>query len=62
MNIKRGPRLSLVSGFFVFVEGLPQSTEQDSCARITHFGNWLRMVTELPADMAMKVLVTVHLK
>ena len=41
---------------------MPQSTEQDSCARITHFGNWLRMVTELPADVAMKVLVTVHLK
>ena len=41
---------------------MPQSTEQDSCARIAHFGNWLRIVTELPADVATKVLVTVHLK
>jgi hypothetical protein len=41
---------------------LPQSTELDTCARVAHFGNWLRVVTELPADTTMKVLVTVHLK
>jgi hypothetical protein len=41
---------------------LPQSTELDTCARVTHFGNWLRVVAELPADAAIKVLVTVHLK
>jgi hypothetical protein len=41
---------------------MPQSTEQDTCARVAHFGNWLRVETELPADMTMKVLVTVHLK
>jgi len=41
---------------------MPQSTGQDTCARVAHFGNWLRVVTELPADVAMKVLVTVHLK
>jgi len=41
---------------------MPQSTEQDTSARVAHFGNWLRVVTELPAGLAMKVLVTVHLK
>ena len=41
---------------------MPQSIELDSCARVAHFGNWLRVVTKLPADVAMKVLVTVHLK
>ena len=41
---------------------MPQSTEQDTSARVAHFGNWLRVVTELPAEVAMKVLVTVHLK
>ena len=41
---------------------LPQSTELDGCARVIQFGNWLRVVADLPADVAMKVLVTVHLK
>jgi len=41
---------------------MPQSTAQDTCARIAHFGNWLRVVADLPAGVAMKVLVTVHLK
>lgn len=41
---------------------LPQSTDLDTCARIARFGNWLRVVADLPAGVAMKVLVTVHLK
>ena len=41
---------------------MPQSTEHDTCARIARFGNWLRVVTELPTGVAMKVLVTLHLQ
>ena len=41
---------------------LPHTTEADTCARVTCFGNWLRVVAELPPGVAMKVLVTVHLK
>lgn len=41
---------------------MPQSTDLDTCARIARFGNWLRVVTDLPPGVAMKVLVTVHLK
>ncbi|MBA3479214.1 MAG: hypothetical protein H0T52_12585 [Lautropia sp.] len=41
---------------------LPETTERDTCARVAHFGNWLRIVAQLPPGVAMKVLVTVHLK
>jgi hypothetical protein len=41
---------------------MPQSTERDTCARIARFGNWLRVVTDLPPGVTMKVLVTVHIK
>ncbi len=41
---------------------MPQSTDLDTCARVTRFGNWLRVVTDLPAGVTMKVLVTLHLK
>ncbi len=41
---------------------LPTSTTQDTCARIRHFGNWLRIRAELPHGLCVKVLVTLHLK
>ncbi|MGE0801778.1 MAG: hypothetical protein AB7G13_18130 [Lautropia sp.] len=41
---------------------LPRSTEQDTFARVVRFGNWLRIAGELPAGVAIKALVTLHLK
>ncbi len=41
---------------------VPETTALDTFTRVSHFGNWLRVATELPAGVAMKVLVTVHLK
>lgn len=31
-------------------------------ARVSHFGNWLRLVVDLPAGVTLKALVTVTLK
>jgi hypothetical protein len=31
-------------------------------ARVQHFGNWLRLATELPDGAECTVLVTLHLK
>lgn len=31
-------------------------------ARVSHFGNWLRLAGEFPEDSALTVLVTLHLK
>ncbi len=41
---------------------LPRSTDHDSFLRVRHFGNWLRIVADLPDGLAMKALVTIHLK
>ena len=35
--------------------------EVDFC-KISHFGNWLRIAGELPADTSLKVIVALHLK
>ena len=41
---------------------LPAATDLDTCARVTRFGNWLRIVADLPAGCEMRALVTLHLK
>lgn len=41
---------------------LPRDTVHDSFVRVGHFGNWLRVVAVLPDGLAMKALVTIHVK
>lgn len=41
---------------------LPRDTGQDSFVRVRHFGNWLRIVAVLPEGLAIKALVTIHVK
>lgn len=36
--------------------------DQVSMGRIAHFGNWLRLVIELPPQVEAKIIVTLHLK
>ncbi len=37
-------------------------TERSVFARVAHFGNWLRVVADLPKGGKIKVLVTISLK
>jgi hypothetical protein len=41
---------------------LPARADEVTFARISHFGNWLRIAAELPDGSALMVLVTYHLK
>jgi len=41
---------------------VPAQTDGVSVARVRHFGNWLRVVSEMPAASRAAVLVTLHLK
>jgi len=41
---------------------LPLERDGTGCARVRHFGNWLRLAAELPAGQRVKVLATFHLK
>jgi hypothetical protein len=41
---------------------LPTKADEVTFARVKHFGNWLRLATELPDGAAVTVLVTYHLK
>jgi hypothetical protein len=41
---------------------LPVSKDEVTFARVAHFGNWLRVSSELPDGAALTVLVTFHLK
>lgn len=52
------------------IHWIPEGTEFDmpagknaiACARISHFGNWLRVSAELESGSNSTVLVTLHLK
>jgi hypothetical protein len=41
---------------------LPVDTGRDSFVRVGHFGNWIRIAADLPEGLAIKALVTMHLK
>ena len=41
---------------------LPTRRDDVRFARVSHFGNWLRLAGEFPEDSALNVLVTLHLK
>jgi hypothetical protein len=41
---------------------LPDALDQVTFARIRHFGNWLRVVADLPEGASLTVLVTLHAK
>ncbi|EKF18295.1 hypothetical protein [Nitratireductor pacificus] len=41
---------------------LPTERNAVSFARVTHFGNWLRLAGEFQNDSAVTLLVTLHLK
>ena len=41
---------------------LPAKADAVTFARVSHFGNWLRITAELPEGSAVTVLVTFHLK
>jgi hypothetical protein len=41
---------------------LPARRDQIAMARLTHFGNWIRVAADLPRGAAIKVLTTIHLK
>lgn len=41
---------------------LPRAIDLLAVARVTHFGNWLRIAADLPEGASATVLVTLHLK
>ena len=41
---------------------LPTRKDAVTFAKLAHFGNWLRLAVEMPADSELKALVTVHAK
>lgn len=41
---------------------MPTEKDAIACARVSHFGNWLRVATDFPDGSSSTVLVTVHLK
>lgn len=41
---------------------LPNAGGQVSFARVSHFGNWLRIVADIPADRALTLICTWHVK
>jgi hypothetical protein len=41
---------------------MPSERDGIACARVAHFGNWLRVATKFEDDAECTVLVTLHLK
>jgi hypothetical protein len=41
---------------------LPTRRDEVTFARVSHFGNWLRVASDLPVGAELTVLVTFHLK
>lgn len=41
---------------------LPTKRDEVTYARVRHFGNWLRVASDLPKGAEVTVLVTLHLK
>lgn len=41
---------------------LPTAVDELAVARVRHFGNWLRLATDLPDEAEATVLVSLHLK
>lgn len=41
---------------------LPTQTDEISWISVNQFGNWLRVAVDLPAEAAITVLVSIHLK
>jgi hypothetical protein len=41
---------------------IPANKDSLGVLRLRHFGNWLRLAADLPADARCVVLVSVHLK
>ena len=41
---------------------LPTRRDEVTFARVSHFGNWIRIAADLPEGATVKVLVTYHLK
>ena len=41
---------------------LPTRADEVTFARVAHFGNWLRIVAELPQGVCMQPVVTISLK
>lgn len=41
---------------------LPKKKDEATCARVAHFGNWLRVAADLPKGASVTVLVTIHVK
>lgn len=41
---------------------LPTAVDELAVARVRHFGNWLRLATDLPDGAEATVLVSLHLK
>ena len=41
---------------------LPTGADEVTFARVSHFGNWLRLAADLPQGSSLTVLVTFHFK
>ncbi len=41
---------------------MPSREDAVTCARVSHFGTWLRVRAEMPTGSSCRVLVTLHLK
>jgi hypothetical protein len=41
---------------------MPRTRDETTVARVRHFGNWLRVATDLAPGVSIKVLVTFQLK
>ena len=41
---------------------LPGEVDGVAFARVAHFGNWLRIVAEIPGGLTYKAIVAIHLK
>lgn len=41
---------------------LPSGQDEVSFARLSHFGNWVRLTADLPEGSEIRVLVTIHAK
>ena len=44
------------------ITAMPATLDEVQVLRVGHFGNWLRLATDLPDGAQCTVLVTVHLK
>lgn len=41
---------------------MPEEKDGIACARVSHFGNWLRIMADFEDGSQSTVLVTIHLK